>query len=72
MKKSQSEDLFSTIYSDPRYAGCHVIIIAGKVYTAKTGKKRVQLLKELIKKYPSETPLITYIPKADTLILVIS
>lgn len=56
--------------SDPAYRGKHVIIIGGKVYTAKTGSQANKILDKLEKKYPKEIPEITYIPKADTLILI--
>lgn len=58
-----------TILNNPRYRGSHVIVVAGKVYTTKTGAQANRLLDRLEKQYPSETPAITYIPKADTLIL---
>lgn len=57
------------IMSDPAYRGKHVIVIAGKVFTAKTGRAANIILDKLEKKYPKETPALTYIPKADTLIL---
>lgn len=59
----------SQIMSNPRYRGKHVIVMAGKILTAKTGKEANRLLDKLEKKYPKETPAITYIPNADTLIL---
>lgn len=57
------------IMSNPAYKGKHVIIIAGKLFTAKTGREANRLLDKLEKQYPKEIPAITYIPKADTLIL---
>jgi len=57
------------IISNPRYKGKHVIVIAGKVFTARTGKEASKILSKVEKKYPREIPAITYIPKADTLIL---
>ncbi len=65
MKKVTMED----IIADPRYKGRHVIVIAGRVFTAETGKEATKVLAEVEKKYPREIPAITYIPKADTLIL---
>ena len=55
--------------SDPRYRGFHVIVVAGKVFKAKTGEKASKILDEVRRKYPKEVPAITYIPDADTLIL---
>lgn len=57
------------VMSNPRYRGKHIILIANKVFTAKTGSKANQILDALEKKYPNKTPAITYLPKSDTLIL---
>jgi len=57
------------IFNNPRFRGKHVIVVAGKIFTAKTGEKASQILKEVRRKYPGKTPAITYIPKADALIL---
>ena len=58
-----------SIMSNPKYKGKHIIVIKGKVFTAKTGREANLLLDKLEKQYPNETPAITYIPKEDTLIL---
>jgi len=55
--------------SNPAYKGKHVIVVAGKVFTAKTGEGASKILEEIRRKYPKEIPAITYIPDADTLIL---
>ncbi|MBI5123557.1 hypothetical protein HZA75_06890 [Candidatus Roizmanbacteria bacterium] len=57
------------LMSDPQYQGKHIILIANQVFTAKTGKTANKILDRLEKKYPGEIPALTYIPKADTLIL---
>lgn len=57
------------IMSDPRYKGKHVIVVGGRVFTAKTGNEANRLLDRLEKQHPDEVPAITYIPKEDTLIL---
>ena len=69
MKKQIKKVTMTNIMSDPAYKGKHVIVIAGKVFTAKTGKAANKILDRVEKKYPKETPALTYIPKADTLIL---
>ena len=56
------------ILSDSRFRGKHVIVVAGKVFTAKTGEKASKILAEARRKYPKETPAVTYIPDADALI----
>ena len=57
------------ILDNPRFRGKHVVLVAGKVFTAKTGERASRILAEVREKYPKETPAITYIPKADALIL---
>jgi hypothetical protein len=65
MKKVSMEK----IWGNPRYVGKHIIIIAGRVFTAKTGREASQLFNKLIRKHPGKTPSLTYIPKAESLIL---
>lgn len=67
-KKTKTVNML-TVLNNPRYRGKHIVVISGKVYTAKTGDQANRLIDRLEKQYPSETPAITYIPKADTLIL---
>lgn len=57
------------VMDDPRNRGYHVIVIAGKLYRARTGEGASKILDEVRKKYPNDIPAITYIPDADTLIL---
>ena len=69
MKKASAKVSMVNIMSNPKYKGRHVIVIAGKIFTAKTGNQASIILDRLEKKYPKEIPAITYIPKADALIL---
>ena len=69
MKKQSQKLTMLNVMSNPGYKGKHVIVAAGKVFTAKTGKVASKILEEIRHKYPKETPSITYIPEADTLIL---
>ena len=57
------------IFKNPRYRGKHVVLAAGKIYTAKTGEGAAEILKKLEKKHPNCIPEVAYIPKARTLIL---
>jgi hypothetical protein len=57
------------VFENPRYRGKHVILAAGKVYTAKTGEGAAEILKKLEKTHPEVTPEVAYLPKAGTLIL---
>ena len=67
MKKQQK--LINLVYSNSKYFGKHVILLGGKIYAAKTGSGASKMLEKLMKKHPAETPIITYVPKADALIL---
>lgn len=69
MKKQSAKFTMTSIMSDPKYKGKHVIMVKGKVFTAKTGEGASKILEEVRHKYPKEIPAITYIPDADTLIL---
>lgn len=69
MGTRSSKTTMINVMSNPLYKGKHIVVIAGKVFTAKTGKEANKILDKLEKKYPNEIPAITYIPKADTLIL---
>jgi len=68
MKKQKKRTMKQTM-DDFRYKGKHVVVVAGKVFSAKTGEGASQILKRVRKEYPGQIPQITYIPKADTLIL---
>ena len=57
------------IFQNPRYRGKHVILAAGKIYTAKTGDGAAEILKKLEKTHPNAVPEIAYLPKAHSLIL---
>lgn len=67
-----TEVLISQAFRNPQYQGKHIIVIGGKIHAQKSGRESAKLLEKLLKKYPKETPSITYIPKADTLILTFS
>lgn len=69
MGKNSHKMTMLKIMSNPVYKGKHIIIAAGKVFTAKTGREANKILDMIHDKYPSEIPEITYIPKADSLIL---
>lgn len=65
MKKGAKKLTMINIISDPKYKGNHLIVVAGKVFTAKTGEGASKILEKIRREYPKETPEITYIPKAD-------
>ena len=57
------------IFGNPRYRGKHVILVGGKIFTAKTGEGASKILESARIKYPKSTPEIAYLPKAHSLIL---
>jgi hypothetical protein len=67
--KLSTKQIVHKIYTDPKYSGKHVLAIAGKIFAMNTGNEAAKVFARETKKYPNETPLGTYIPKADTLIL---
>lgn len=56
-------------FKNPRYRGKHVILAAGKVYTANTGEGAATILRKVRKSQPGITPEVAYLPKAHSLIL---
>lgn len=63
------ENLMEQVLSDPQYKGKHVVVVAGKIFTARTGEGAAKILDEVDEQYPDDVASITYIPDADTLIL---
>lgn len=61
MKKTQIKDW-------EKYRGSIVLTVDDQIYTTKQPKKVSQLLKEIEKKHHKK-PLITVVPKQDSLIL---
>lgn len=57
------------IFKNPRYRGKHVILAAGKLFTAKTGEGAAKILEKIRKQHPEITPEIAYLPKSHSLIL---
>lgn len=57
------------LFRNPRYRGKHVILSAGKVFTAKTGEGAAKILKRLEKTQPDSIPEVAYLPKAQSMIL---
>lgn len=68
MPKKNSLDILQ-IVSNPKYRGRHLVMIASRVFAAKTAKQAAKIFAKVTKQYAHHTPTITYIPKADTLIL---
>ncbi len=69
MARDLNERLLMKAYRSRRYRGKQVMIVGGKIFSAGTGRQAVKLFHRITKAYPQQSPLITYIPKADSLIL---
>lgn len=63
--------LIAKVYANPRYRGKRVVVIQGKVFPGAKGSTGLRQLRRLLKRYPHETPTIVYVPKAETLILLL-
>lgn len=57
------------VFKNPRYRGKHIVLAAGKIYSAKTGEGAAEILKKLEKEQPKIVPEVAYLPKARSLIL---
>lgn len=68
MSKIRMLDI-SKVMSNPKYRGRHLVMIADKIFVAKTAKEAVRIFDKVTKKYKGKIPTITYIPHSDTLIL---
>lgn len=68
MQKSKKISM-PEVFKNPRYRGKHVILIAGKIFTANTGEGAAKILADIRKKYPNDTPEVAYLPSAHSLIL---
>lgn len=57
------------IFKNPKFRGKHIILAAGKIYTAKTGEGAAEILRKLRRKDSSIVPEVAYLPKAHSLTL---
>lgn len=73
MKKNlKPEDkLILKASSNPKYKGRQIIVVGKEIHvlTTKNKNDRAKLLTSLVKKYPTSTPTIAYIPKDNTSLL---
>lgn len=69
MSKTYQQEEKALRAQSSHYKGKHVMVVADKIFTAKTGQEAKKLWQKLRKQYPEKMPLVTYIPRADSLIL---
>lgn len=67
--KKEKKITMHDVFRNPKYRGKHIILAAGKIYTANTGEGALEILKRVRKKNPKLIPEIAYLPRAHTLIL---
>lgn len=70
MKIKSDEKIMLKTMADPKYKGKHIVVVKDQVYSTKTGPQVNKVLERVIRKYPKETPIIGYVPKDDSLILL--
>lgn len=70
MKKQTGRNyLMEKVMNNPKNRGFHLVVVKNKVYRSKTGHGASKILKCVRQKFPNEIPAVTYLPKADSLIL---
>ncbi|MGD9128894.1 MAG: hypothetical protein PVJ09_00150 [Candidatus Woesebacteria bacterium] len=52
-----------------RYRGKIVVASGGQVFGTKSAERAVKIVERLKRKYPSEVPTITYLPKKDQMLI---
>lgn len=70
-KQDIKNQILLKAYKDPKFKGKEVVTISQELHVLNTKDRgaRAKLLISLAKKYPRSVPIITFIPKDDTLIL---
>ncbi len=63
--KAKAKISMMDVFKNPRYRGKHVVLAAGKIYTAKTGDGAAEILKKLKKIRPNVIPEVAYLPKGN-------
>ena len=56
------------LFGNPKYKGKHILLVEGKILVAGTWKKVSSSLDKVYQQ--GKIPTLTYVPKADTLILL--
>ena len=69
LRKTHSREYKTLLAREHRLRGKYVVIVGNRVFTAKSGKEAARLLSKVRKEFPTKTPLATFVPKEETLIL---
>lgn len=68
-KVNSEAKLLQRLVANPRYRGKHLIVIAGKVFMARSGAEAPRLFDRLTQKHRQATPTLVYVPKTGALVL---
>lgn len=71
MATATQPTILAEIFSNPAYFGKHVVVVDGEVFVANTGDEAVRILEKVRKEHPTKKPVLSYIPKEETLILIV-
>lgn len=71
MKGTARSTEVKKIFQNQKLRGKHIIAVGEHVFTARTGKEAVSLFHKVTKQYPGKKLTVTYIPKAESLILIV-
>lgn len=69
MIKEKVSSKRSSIFSNAKYFGKHVLVVGKNVYAVKTAKEASRLFDKLVKD-KGIVPTVTYVPKEQSLILI--
>jgi len=68
-KARNGQAFLRRVCENPRYRGKHLVVVAGRVYVARTSKDLSRLVDRALQRYPGVTPTLVYVPKVESLIL---
>ena len=66
---TQGPSEIKKVLENPKFQGKHIIMIAGRIFSARSGKEAIKIFNRVTAQYPHAKPTVTYIPKAESLIL---
>lgn len=59
------------LLNNPANRGKHLICVGGRIFKARNGREAKQILERVRERYPKQKVTLAYVPKSDTLILLI-
>ena len=64
-----SKELENLLSKMEEYRGKHVVVIEDEIIAVKSGSELKDTVERLERKYPGKTPLITFVPQEEVIIL---